>query len=121
MHIAERERALREEHNVDMMEGGMLWDECNIPALPDELLWVAQNQACTSEAIAYQVPKIIDTLEVWAEEHGERLSASGKNANYVQIIKRRIKELRDLGCKCVRSCTQNRDCPCSIQRRRCSA
>ncbi|GAB7336655.1 hypothetical protein MBLNU13_g10339t1 [Cladosporium sp. NU13] len=27
-----------------LMEGGMLWDECKIPALLDELLWVAQNQ-----------------------------------------------------------------------------
>jgi hypothetical protein len=104
-----------------LMEGGMLWDECNIPALLDELLWVAQNQSCTNEAIAYQLPSIIDTLEVWVEEHGPRISASGNNANYCQIIKRGIMELRNLGCKCVRGCTKNRDCPCRIQRRRCSA
>jgi hypothetical protein len=104
-----------------LMEGGMLWDECNIPALLDELLWVAQNQPCTNEAIAYQLPSIIDILEVWVVEHGERLSVSGNNANYCQIIKRGIQELRNLGCKCVRGCTKNCDCPCRIQARRCSA
>ncbi|KAM0713360.1 hypothetical protein Q7P35_000812 [Cladosporium inversicolor] len=81
-----------------LMEGGMLWDECNIPALLDKLLWVAQNQPCTNEAIAYQLLSIIDILKVWVEEHGERLSASGNNANYCQIIKRGIQELRNLGC-----------------------
>lgn len=104
-----------------LMEGGMLWDECNIPALLDELLWVAQNQPCTNEAIAYQLPSIIDILEVWVEEHGERLSASGNNANYCQTIKQGIQELRNLGCKCIRGCTKNCDCPCRIQARRCSA
>jgi hypothetical protein len=48
-----------------LMEGGMLWDECNIPSLLDELLWVSQNQIYTNEAIAYQLLSIIDALEEW--------------------------------------------------------
>lgn len=51
-----------------LMEGGMLWDERNIPALLDELLWVAQHQLCTNEALAYQLPSIIDALESWVKE-----------------------------------------------------
>jgi hypothetical protein len=46
-----------------LMEGGMMWDEYNIPQLLDELLWVGQNQSCTNEAIAYQLPGIIDSLK----------------------------------------------------------
>lgn len=92
------------------MEGGMLWDERNIlPALLDGLLWVAQNQSCTIEAIAYQPPSIVDTLEIWIEEHGERLSALVRNMNYVEVIKRVIRKLRNLGCKCILGCTKYRD------------
>ncbi|KAM0724098.1 hypothetical protein Q7P37_000278 [Cladosporium fusiforme] len=59
-----------------LMEGGMLWDERNNPALLDELLWVAQHQICTNEALAYQLPSIIDTLESWVREQNLRLSES---------------------------------------------
>jgi hypothetical protein len=104
-----------------LMEGGMLWDEYNIPALLDELLWVAQNQACTNEAIAYQLPSIIDTLEIWTREHDDRLSIVRKSPDYIQIVERGIRRLRDLGCRCVRGCTKTPGCPCSIQRRRCTA
>ncbi|KAM0710552.1 hypothetical protein Q7P35_002223 [Cladosporium inversicolor] len=104
-----------------LMEGGMLWDECNIPALLDELLWVAQNQPCTNEAIAYQLPSIIDMLEVWVEEHGERLSALGGDTNCVETIKLGIGKLRDLGCQCTSACRKNPDCLCSIHERRCTA
>jgi hypothetical protein len=104
-----------------LMEGGMLWDECNVPALLDELIWVARNQSCTNEAIAYQLPRIIDTLEIWIEEHGERLSALRESPGYIQAVKRGIGALRDLGCKCAHGCTKNPDCPCSVQMRRCTA
>jgi hypothetical protein len=104
-----------------LMEGGMLWDECNIPALLDELLWVAQNQSCTNEAIAYQLPSIVDALETWIGEHHERLSALGGDLNYVETIKRGIGKLRDLGCKCTSGCRKNPDCLCSIHERRCTA
>jgi hypothetical protein len=104
-----------------LMEGGMLWDEYNIPALLDELLWVAQNQTCTNEAIAYQLPSIIDILEIWIREHGDRLSIVSQSPDYIQIVERGIRRLRDLGCRCVRGCTKTPGCPCSIQRRRCTA
>jgi hypothetical protein len=117
---------LRRLHTVftlgpSLTEGGMLWDECNIPALLDELLWVAQNQACTNEAIAYQLPSIIYILEIWIREYGDRLSIVRKSPDYIQIVERGIHRLRDLGCRCVRGCTKTPGCPCSIQRRRCTA
>jgi len=54
-----------------LMEGGMVWDECNIPALLDELLWLSKNQVGTNETIAYQLPSIIDALESWDEQREE--------------------------------------------------
>jgi hypothetical protein len=99
-----------------LVQGGMLWDEYNIPALLDELLWVAQNQACTIEAITYQLPSIVDIMEIWIRAHGERLSIVRKSPGYIQIVERGIDRLRYLGCKCVRGCTKTPDCSCSIQR-----
>ena len=60
---------------TSLMEGGMLWDEYNIPNLLHELLWVSQNRSCTNEAIAYQLPEIINCLEIWMQEEGARLSS----------------------------------------------
>jgi hypothetical protein len=104
-----------------VMEGGMLWDELNIPALLDALLWVAQNQSCTNEVIAYQLPSVIDSLELWLEEHGERLTSSGKIAGRTGTIEQGINNLRELGCKCISGCTKNPDCLCKIYERRCTA
>jgi hypothetical protein len=104
-----------------LMEGGMLWDECNIPDLLDELLWVGQNQSCTNEAIAYQLPGMIDSLEIWIQENSARLSAIGNNPNYITSANQGIRKLRSLGCECPRRCDKNNSCHCSTQRRRCTA
>jgi hypothetical protein len=104
-----------------LMEGGMLWDEYNIPDLLDELLWVGQNQLCTNEAIAYQLPRIIDSLENWMQENDARLSAIRNNPDYITSAKQGIKNLRSLGCECSRRCDKNSGCHCSTQRRRCTS
>jgi hypothetical protein len=103
-----------------LMEGGMLWDECNIPSLLDELLWVLQNQICTNEAIAYQLPSIIDALEGWVQENSIRLSALESPPDYVACVQYGIRSLRDLGCKCADGCVSSR-CQCRVQGRRCTA
>jgi hypothetical protein len=105
---------------TSLMEGGMLWDECNIPDLLDELLWVGENQSCTNEAIAYQLPGIIDSLENWIQEDDARLSAIGNNSDYITRTKQGIRNLRSLGCECSRRCDKNSGCNCSTQRRRCT-
>jgi hypothetical protein len=61
-----------------LIEGGILWDEYNIPALLNELLWAAQNQSCTNESIVYQLPGIID-IQIWIREHGDRTSIVRKS------------------------------------------
>jgi hypothetical protein len=104
-----------------LMEGGMLWDECNIPSLLDELLWVSQNQLCTNEAIAYQLPSIIDALEGWVKENHLRLSALEGISDYLPCVEYKIGRLRDLGCKCVHTCARNSRCQCRVQSRRCTA
>jgi hypothetical protein len=105
---------------TSLMEGGMLWDEYNIPNLLDELFWVAQNQTCTNEAIAYQLPSIIDSLEIWVQENGVRLSTIGNNADYVTSAKQGMRKLQSLGCRCSRRCNKNSGCRCSTQERRCT-
>src|SRR4051812_34629314 len=96
----------------------MLWDECNIPTLLKELLWVAQNQPCTNEAIAYQLPSIVNALKIWIRENRERLSALGGDTNYVEAIERGIGKLRDLSYNYTSSYRKNPDCLCSIYKRR---
>jgi hypothetical protein len=103
-----------------LTEGGMLWDGCNIPSLLDELLWVAQNQICTNEAIAYQLPNIVDALEGWLQENLSQSSAVESIPDYVACVQRRIRSLRDLGCKCANGCARSR-CQCIVQGRRCTA
>jgi hypothetical protein len=105
---------------TSLMEGGMLWDECNIPDLLDELLWVGENQSCTNEAIAYQLPGIIDSLENWIQEDDARFSAIENNSDYITRVKQGIRNLRSLGCECSRRCDKNSGCHCSTQRRRCT-
>jgi hypothetical protein len=105
---------------TSLMEGGMLWDENNIPQLLDELLWVGQNQSCTNEAIAYQLPSIIDSLEIWIHENGARISAIGKDSDYITSVKQGIRNLRSLGCKCSHRCDKNSSCHCSTEKRRCT-
>jgi hypothetical protein len=96
-----------------LMEGGMLWDENNIPSLLDELLWVSQNQICTNEAIAYQLPSIVDALEGWLQENLTQSSAIESNPDYVACVQRGIRSLRDLGCKCANGCVSSR-CQCMV-------
>jgi hypothetical protein len=103
-----------------LMEGGMLWDECNIPSLLNELLWVSQNQIYTNEAIAYQLPSIVDTLEGWLQENSSQSSAVKSIPDYVACVQRGIRSLRDLGCKCASRCVSSR-CQCIVQGLRCTA
>jgi hypothetical protein len=103
-----------------LMEGGMLWDECNIPSLLDELLWVLQNQICTNEAVAYQLPSIIDALEGWVQENSILLSAIESPPDYVACVHYGIRSLRDLGCKCGTGCVGS-GCQCRVQGLRCTA
>ena len=103
-----------------LMEGGMLWDECNISSLLDELLWIAQNQICTNKAIAYQLPSIVDALEAWLQENLSQSPAVESIPDYVACVQRGIRNLRDLGCKCAYGCVSSR-CQCIVQSRRCTA
>jgi hypothetical protein len=106
---------------TSLMEGGMLWDECNIPQLLNELLWVGQNQSCTNEAIAYQLHGIINSLAIWIQENRTRLSANGKDRDYVTRAERGIEKLQSLGCRCSRRCNKDSSCLCGVQERRCTA
>ncbi|KAK5109966.1 hypothetical protein LTR85_001799 [Meristemomyces frigidus] len=64
-----------------LMEGGMMWDDHNVPDILDGLLWVIQNQVCTNEAVAFQLPDIVDALEQWIQENHSDHTRSHGNAN----------------------------------------
>lgn len=106
---------------TSLMEGGIIWDECNIPALLDELLWVAQNQSCTNEAVAYQLPEVIDSLRIWINENGEGLSTRESDPEYVTNAMQGIEKLQNLGCNCPGRCKHNDGCRCKLEDRRCTA
>lgn len=98
-----------------LAEGGMLWDERNIPGILDGLWWVAQNQACTNEAVPYQLPEIIDALEQWIDEQSDHFIVAHR-----ADIKEKIHRLRTLGCTCISSCASNAHCSCKQSERRCT-
>jgi hypothetical protein len=104
-----------------LMEGGMLWDESSIPEILQGLLWVACNQACTNEAIALQLPAIVDTLELWVAQKNARASPEPDNAAYWQDIKAGIAQLRGIGCVCRHDCVRTKSCHCRNGGRRCTA
>ena len=81
-----------------LMEGGILWDECSIPEILEGLTWIAKNPACTNEAIAYQMPELIDTLEQWFDENHVHMVEEEQDSQYQDAIKAGIAKLRSLGC-----------------------
>ncbi|USP79354.1 hypothetical protein yc1106_06628 [Curvularia clavata] len=79
-----------------LMEGGMLWDECAIPEILDELLWIARHQAGTVQPVAFQLSSLIDALEQWLNEnnHINQSSPSHTAAEERQALKASIQSLR---------------------------
>ncbi|KAF2150192.1 hypothetical protein K461DRAFT_230059 [Myriangium duriaei CBS 260.36] len=104
-----------------LVEGGMLWDERNIPQLLDGLRWVAENQLCTNEAVPYQLPKVIDALEQWTTEQAGRLAPDGNGEAYLALVRDKIGKLRALGCVCTSDCSVAGGCPCKTGDRRCTS
>ncbi|CAI4215847.1 unnamed protein product [Parascedosporium putredinis] len=51
-----------------LMEGGLLWDECAIPEILDELLWNAKRPERRSEPNSFQLRAVVDALEKWFNE-----------------------------------------------------
>ena len=107
--------------DTSLMEGGMLWDEENIPTLLKELLWVTQNQLCTNEAVAYQLPRIVDALKSWVQENGVKLCAGHLSAGDISLLQQGIENLEALGCDCGWKCNSADSCQCRAQNRRCTA
>lgn len=81
---------------TSFIAGGMLWDEYNITTLLDELLWAKRNQVCTNDTIAYHLPEIIQSLEIWIQENGARLPAVGNNSEYIRSVQQGIRRLRGI-------------------------
>jgi hypothetical protein len=105
-----------------LMEGGMLWDVDNLPEILQGLLWIGRNQACTNEAIAYQLPAIIDALEQWVLHYpAANLSTEEEDGKYWQDVRTGIAQLRELGCVCKQGCQRAKACPCRVEGRRCTA
>jgi hypothetical protein len=104
-----------------LIEGGMLWDDNCLPETLQGLLWVGRNQACTNEAIAYQMPALIDALEQWAFQMNQNNASKPEDIKYYQDVQAGIAQLRELGCDCRQGCQRAKVCRCRDEERRCTA
>jgi hypothetical protein len=104
-----------------LIEGGMLWDDNCLPEILQGLLWVGRNQACTNEAIAYQLPALIEALEQWVFQMNQNNASEPEDIKYYQDVQAGIVQLRELGCDCRHGCQRARACRCRDEERRCTA
>lgn len=103
-----------------LMEGGMFWDELNIVQTLQSVHWVCKNQATTNEAIAHQLPSIVDELAKLAKEQPDRFRGDMPKMEFLDTLEQAVLALRDLGCRCpLQDCDEL--CDCRQERRRCTA
>ncbi len=105
-----------------LRERGMLWDECTIPETLKGLLWIGENQACTSEPIAFHLPPLIDALEQWLDDdnYAQPSPHMATAAEHRQAVKAGIRSLRAVSCNFRPGCQSCDKCPCTLQERRCA-
>lgn len=105
-------RVIHAVHTLDtcLMNGGVLWDDKTITPTLHTLEWIGRHQAATNEAIPHQLNQILSELEVMSQEPSCFGDESAK-------VRKAIKQLCDLACNCG-TCAD--DCPCTLQRRRCT-
>lgn len=104
-----------------LMTGGMLWDERNIPEILDGLIWIANNQTCTNEALAYQLPDVVEAFQAWFDENCKRLASQDEIGEYRKSVYNRLDKLRSLGCECSSACGDTDECTCIQNVRRCTS
>lgn len=103
---------------TSLMSGGMLWDSLSIVPTLKLVHHIAVNQQSTNEAIAYQLPEILDALEKLVKKDTTRFQGLQQGALFWTQFTDTLKALRKLGCDCSSAA---QECPCSKGGRRCTS
>jgi hypothetical protein len=83
----------------DVMEGGMFWDDLNVIATLQAILWVKKHQIETNEVLAYELPRIINELGLLVRSQVDRFRVSRERAEFLDAFDGILLELKDLGCQ----------------------
>jgi hypothetical protein len=103
-----------------LMEGGMLWDDLNVPEILRSVLWVCKNQLATNESIARQLPRTIADLRRLVHARVDRFRGMQDRAAYLETVESAMQDFESLGCRCVLdSCGTS--CECLRSGRRCTS
>ncbi|KXS97593.1 hypothetical protein AC578_5773 [Pseudocercospora eumusae] len=101
-----------------VMAGGMLWDDLSIIPVLDLLFRVAEHQNTTNEAIAYQLPDILKSLEAVVKAETKRFCGSTTQKAFLAEFRSAVARIRSLGCDCA---AIGGHCPCFAAFRRCTS
>lgn len=104
-----------------LMEGGMIWDESNIVSILRTLHWIGRNQRSTNEAIAFQLPQIVQELTNLVHEHPDRFRGSFRHEEFLESFHQALNDLKSLGCPCLPQECGSGTCVCFLEQRRCTA
>jgi hypothetical protein len=104
----------------DVMEGGMFWDDLNVIATLQAILWIGKHQMATNEGLTHQLPRIVDELGLLVRSQVDRFRGTLSTAEFLHVFDGIVSELKDLGCQCgSRGCVD--ECSCRELGRRCSS
>ncbi|RDW76200.1 hypothetical protein BP5796_07021 [Coleophoma crateriformis] len=104
----------------DVMEWGMLWDDLNVIATLQAILWIGKHQMATHEGLAHQLPRIINELGLLVRSQIDRFCGALSRTEFLDVFDGIVSELKGLGCQCgSRGCGD--ECSCRRLGRRCTA
>jgi hypothetical protein len=102
-----------------VMEGGMVWDERNVIQILQSIHWICKYQVTTNEALAYQLPSVIEELGILVREQTDRFRGALMRDEFLRIFEEAMSNLKELGCDCLFGDCSN-SCACRQEARRCT-
>jgi hypothetical protein len=80
----------------DVMEWGMFWDDLDVIATLQAILWIGKHQIATNEGFAHQLPRIIDELGLLVRSQVDRFRGSLSRADFLDVFDGIVSELKKL-------------------------
>lgn len=89
---------------TSLMEGGMVWDYCNVSPILESIYWIASYQMATNEAIPWELLAIVAALQRQVNSDIARfMGEEQRHSEFRAGIRRMVSKLKALGCKCSRA------------------
>lgn len=82
----------------NVMEGAVFWDDFNVIATLQAILWIGKHQVATNEVLAHNLPRIIDELCLLVRSQVDRFLGSLLRAEFLDIFDGIVSELKNLDC-----------------------